>query len=320
MRVFVSRIIPEQGLQKLQDAGCDLEVWPDPLPPSPEVLRQRVQGCHGILSMLSDRIDREVMDAAGDTLRVISNFAVGTNNIDLKEAEHRGVAVGNTPDVLTDATADLAMALILGAARRLGEAQDFVKAGKWKTWEPVGHIGMDLKGKTLGVFGMGRIGAALARRCAGGWDMDVVYCSRTPKEHIAPTGAKRVDFNTLLSVSDFVSVHAPLTHETHERFNADAFNRMKSTSVFVNTGRGEIHNQSDLLDALQKKHIFSAGLDVTSPEPLSSNDPLLRLPNCIVLPHIGSATVASRTAMAEIAADNLLRGLAREPLRCAVVG
>ena len=318
MRVFISRIVPDQGLRKLAKAKLDLDIWPDPLPPPREVFLEKVRGCSGILAMLSDRIDAEVMEAAGESLRVVSNFAVGTNNIDLEEARRRGIAVGNTPDVLTDATADLAMALLLGASRRLGEAQAYVKADKSKTWEPVGHIGVDLRGKTLGIFGMGRIGAAVAQRCAGGWGMKVVYCSRTPKTAIAPKGAEHVDFKTLLEVSDFVSVHAPLTQETRGIFDAKAFAAMKSTAVFVNTGRGEIHDQVALADALQQGQLFSAGLDVTAPEPIEKNDPLLSLPNCIVLPHIGSATIQSRNAMADIAAENLLLGLKGQPLRCAV--
>lgn len=318
MRVFISRIVPEQGLRKLEEAGLDLDIWREPLPPPRAVFLERVRGCSGILAMLSDRIDAEVMDISGPSLRVISNYAVGTNNIDLEEARRRGIAVGNTPDVLTDATADLAMALLLGASRRLGEAQAYVKADKWKTWEPVGHIGVDLRGKTLGIFGMGRIGAAVAQRCAGGWGMKVVYCSRTPKTAIAPKGAEHVDFKTLLEVSDFVSVHAPLTQETRGVFDAKAFGAMKSTAVFVNTGRGEIHDQAALADALRQGQLFSAGLDVTAPEPIEKNDPLLSLPNCIVLPHIGSATIQSRNAMADIAAENLLLGLRGKPLRCAV--
>ena len=318
MRVFVSRIIPESGLHRLKEAGVDLEVWPHPLPPSQETLLERVSGCHGILSMLSDSLDAEVMDAAGVQLKVISNFAVGTNNIDLQEATRRGISVGNTPDVLTDATADLAMALLLGAARRIGEAQSYVKAGAWKSWEPVGHMGVDLKEKTLGIYGMGRIGAALAERCAGGWGMKVVYCSRHPKDHIAPPGAERVDFNTLLEVSDFVSVHTPLTEETQGRFNADAFKRMKPTAVFINTARGPIHDQGALHTALKTQQIFAAGLDVTQPEPMNATDPLLSLPNCIVLPHIGSATIQTRNTMATIAAENILLGLDGRPLRCPV--
>ena len=318
MRVFVSRIIPESGLLKLREAGLDLDVWPHALPPNQEVLLERIRGCHGILSMLSDSLDAEVMDAAGAQLKVISNFAVGTNNIDLQEATRRGISVGNTPDVLTDATADLAMALLLGAARRIGEAQSYVKAGAWKSWEPIGHMGVDLKAKTLGIYGMGRIGAALAHRCAGGWGMKVVYCSRHPKDDIAPEGAERVDFNTLLEVSDFVSVHTPLTEETRGRFNADAFKRMKPTAVFINTARGPIHDQEALHAALKTQQIFAAGLDVTQPEPMDVTDPLLSLPNCIVLPHIGSATIQTRRTMAAIAADNILLGLEGRPLRCSV--
>ena len=318
MRIFVSRAIPSCGLDKLSEAGCDVDVWPDPLPPSREEFLKRVRGCSGILSMLSDPIDSAVMQEAGASLRVISNFAVGTNNIDLAEAMVRGIAVGNTPDVLTDATADLTVALLLSAARRLGEAQQYVKDGRWRTWEPLGHLGRSLHGKTLGIFGMGRIGSAVAHRCSGGWGMEVVYCSRTPKDHMAPEGSRHVDFDTLLEVSDFICVHAPLTQNTFHQFGFDAFKRMKTTAVFVNTGRGEIHDQKALSKALKEGLIFSAGLDVTSPEPIASDDSLLGLPNCIVLPHIGSATVESREAMADIAADNLLLGLRGSPLRCPV--
>ena len=319
MRIFVTRKIPQLGLDIMLGSGLELDVWPHGAPPSYEVILERVRGCSGILSLLSDRIDGAVMDAAGPELKVISNFAVGYDNIDVEEAARRGIAVGNTPDVLTEATADLAFSLLIAAARRIGEAQQYVKDGAWKTWEPRGHVGQDLVGKTIGIYGMGRIGSALARRCVGGWNMNVVYCARTPKSDMASElGALKVDFETLLEVSDFVSAHAPLTDETRGVFGEDAFRKMKASAVFINTARGALHDQGALYQALKAGEIFSAGLDVTVPEPMGPHDPLLSLPNCVVLPHIGSATIDSREAMANIAADNVIFGVTNKPLRCAV--
>lgn len=315
-RVFVTRRIPAAGLDRLI-AACDAEVWPDPLPPPRAALLEKVAGCAGLLTLLTDRVDAELMDAAGPQLCVISNFAVGYNNIDVPEATRRGVRVGNTPDVLTDATADLAFALLIGAARRIVEGQDFVRHEKWKTWEPLGHIGMDLTGRTLGIVGLGRIGCALAKRCRGGWGMHVLYCDparNRPAER--ELQAEQVSFDELLARSDFVSVHTDLNDSTRGLFDAAAFNKMKASAVFINTARGPIHNPRDLYRALREGRIFAAGLDVTDPEPIPADDPLLTLPNCIVVPHIASATVSSRNGMAEIAADNLLAGLAGRPLRC----
>ncbi|GIW94115.1 MAG: D-glycerate dehydrogenase [Pirellulaceae bacterium] len=317
-KVFVTRRIPAAGIDKIRQA-CNADIWPDPLPPPREELLRRVAGCHGIVTLLTDRVDAELMDAAGPQLKVISNFAVGYNNIDVAEATRRGIRVGNTPGVLTEATADMAFALLIAAARRLGEAQQYVRDGKWKTWEPEGHIGMDLVGKTLGVVGMGRIGYALARRCHFGWQMRVLYFDRVRNEEAEKQlGAERVEWERLLGESDFISVHADLNESTRGMFNADAFRKMKPTAVFVNTARGPLHVQQDLYEALKNRQIFAAGLDVTDPEPLPPDDPLLELPNVIVVPHIASATVSSRNGMAEIAADNLLLGLAGKPLRCPV--
>jgi len=294
-----------------------MEVWEDPLPPPRDVLLEKVAGCDGILALLTDKIDGELMDAAGPQLKVVSNFAVGYNNIDVAEATRRKIRVGNTPDVLTDATADMALALMLAAARRIVESQDYVRQQQWKTWEPQGLIGQDLTGKTIGIVGMGRIGQATARRCRGGWDMKVLYHSRSNKESAEKElGARRVDWETLLAESDFVSVHTDLNETTKWMFNAAAFKQMKSTCVFVNTARGPIHHHADLYEALRTGEIFAAGLDVTDPEPINPDDPLLTLPNCVIAPHIGSGTVSSRNGMSEIAADNLLAGIRGEPLRC----
>lgn len=312
----MTRVIPAAGLDKII-AACDADVWREPLPPSREVLLDRITGCSGVLSLLTEKIDAQFMDAAGPQLKVISNFAVGFNNIDVDEATLRGIRVGNTPDVLTEATADMAFALLMSASRRIVEGQDYIRAGNWKTWEPLEHIGVDLLGKTIGIVGMGRIGMAMARRCRGGWGMQVLYHDKFRNETAdRELAAQQVDFDTLLLQSDFVSVHTDLNESTRGMFNSDAFRKMKPTAVFINSARGPIHNQTDLHRALMDSEIFAAGLDVTDPEPIESDDPLLTLPNCVLAPHIASATISSRNGMAEIAADNLLAGLTDEPLRC----
>ena len=315
-RVLVTRLIPEVGLRRIVQE-CQAEVWEEPLPPPRDVLLKKIAGCDGVLSLLTERIDAELMDAAGPQLKVVSNFAVGFNNVDVTEATRRGIRVGNTPGVLTEATADMAFALLISASRRIVEAQDYIREGNWKTWEPLGHIGQDLVGKTLGIVGMGRIGHALARRCHGGWNMRILYVDKFRNEVAEQDfDAQQVEWNTLLSESDFVSVHVDLNSETEGMFDRDAFAQMRPTAVFVNSARGPIHNQQDLYDALVQGEIFAAGLDVTNPEPLDLEDPLLKLSNCVIAPHIASGTVSSRNGMAEIAANNLLAGVRGEPLRC----
>src|SRR5438477_4788575 len=236
-RVFVTRIIPDAGLKRIKE-HCALEIWSDPLPPPYAVIRQKLANCEGLVSLLTDKVDAALLDAA-PRLKVVSNFAVGFNNIDVKAATERGIAVGNTPGVLTDATADMAFCLLLGAARRLVDGHEYGRAGHWKTWEPLGHLGQDLAGRTLGVIGMGRIGYALARRCRGGWDMNVLYHDVYKNaEAEARLGARQVDFDTLLREADFISVHTDLNEQTHGLFNAATFAKMKRTAVFVNTARG----------------------------------------------------------------------------------
>ena len=314
-KVFVTRLIPEVGLNKVKEF-CDAEIWSEPLPPPADVLRQKIAACDGLLSLLTERIDGPLMDAA-PRLKVVSNYAVGFNNVDVPAATERGISIGNTPGVLTDATADMAFALLISAARRIVESQRYAVEGHWKTWEPLGHIGQDLVGRTVGVVGMGRIGYGLAQRCHGGWGMKVLYHDvRNHEEADRKLGARRVDFDTLLKESDFVSVHANLDDTTRGMFNLEAFRKMKRTAVFVNTARGPHVVEKDLIEALKTGVIFAAGLDVTDPEPPAVDNPLLRLPNCIVAPHIASGTVSSRNGMAEIAADNLIAGLKGEPLRC----
>ncbi len=312
-KVFVARVIPEAGLAPVREA-CDADVWTDSAPVPRNVLLQKAAKCQGLLSLLTETIDAELMDVAPQ-LKVVSNFAVGFNNIDVDAATQRGIRVGNTPDVLTDATADMAMALMISDARRIVEANRYTLEGRWRTWEPLGHIGQDLVGATLGVVGMGRIGYTLASRCHGGWGMKVLYHDIHNNEKAeADLGARRVDFDTVLAQSDFISIHANLNDTTRGMFNAQAFAKMKPTAVLVNTARGPLVVQDDLVQALRDGGIFAAGVDVTDPEPPDPDDPLLTLPNAVVAPHIASATVSSRNGMAEIAAANLLAGLRGEPL------
>src|SRR3954447_3376915 len=230
-KVFVTRILPDAGMKLIQEA-CDTEVWQDPLPPPYALIKQRVATCQGLASLLTDKIDAALLDAC-PKLKVVSNFAVGFNNIDIPAATARGIAVGNTPGVLTDATADMAFCLLIGAARRLVEGHQYTRSGRWKTWEPLGHLGQDLAGRTLGVIGMGRIGYALAKRCRGGWDMRVLYHdvhASEPAER--DLGAQRVDFDTLLRESDFISVHTDLNEKTRGMFSTEQFRTMKRTAVF----------------------------------------------------------------------------------------
>jgi len=306
-RIFVTRLIPDAGLNPLRQ-HCDADIWTEPLPPSYEILRDRVADCDGLVALLTDRIDAALMDAA-PKLKVVSNYAVGFNNIDIPAATARGICVGNTPGVLTDATADMAFALLIAAARRVVEGHRYSMSGAWKTWEPLGHLGQDLVNRTLGIVGMGRIGYALAKRCRG-WDMRILYHDVYRNEKAeTDLGAIHVDFDTLLKESDFISVHTDLNEKTRGMFNTARFREMKRTAVFINTARGPIVDQKALIEALQSGTIFAAGLDVTDPEPPDPNDPLLQLPNLIVAPHIASATVGTRNAMADICARNLLAGV-----------
>jgi len=312
-KVFVTRLIPEAGLKRIKEE-CAAEIWPEPLPPPHDVLRARVADCDGLVSLLTDRIDGNLLDAA-PRLRVVSNYAVGFNNVDVPAATARGVCVGNTPGVLTDATADMAFCLLIAAARRVVEGHQYTQTGKWKTWEPLGHLGQDLAGRTLGVVGMGRIGFALARRCQRGWDMKILYHDVYRNEKAeAELAARQVDLDTLLRQSDFISVHTDLNQQTRGMFGVEQFKKMKPTAVFVNTARGPLVDQKALYDALKAGTIFAAGLDVTDPEPPEASDPLLQLPNIVIAPHIASATVGTRNAMAEICAANLIAGLTGQKL------
>src|SRR4051794_23724262 len=300
-RVFVTRRLPGTALRRVA-AEHEIDVWPERMPPPPEVLRERAARVAGLVALLTDRIDAALIAACPD-LRVIANYAVGSDNVDLEAAAARGIPVGVTPDVLTDATADLAFAGLLAAARRLPEAAAAVRAGEWLTWEPDWLLGQDVHGATLGIVGYGRIGQAVARRAAG-FQMEVLHTSRSGGVALAE----------LLERADAVSLHTPLTPDTRHLIDAAALERMKPTAVLVNTARGAIVDQDALAAALHEGKIAGAALDVTDPEPLPPDHPLLDAPNLLVLPHIGSATHRARERMADLAVDNLLAGLAGRPL------
>ncbi|CAN5862580.1 D-glycerate dehydrogenase [soil metagenome] len=314
VRVFVARVIPAAGLEPVVEAtGAD--VWPDELPPPRAELLRRVAGVEGLLSLLTDRVDDELLDAAGPQLKVVSNFAVGFDNIDVPACTHRGIPVGNTPGVLTETTADLAFALLMAAARRLPEGHDYVRDGQWKTWGPLLLLGQDVHDSTLGIVGFGRIGREMARRAAG-FSMRVLYYDVNPAsaEDETALNARQAEMEELLSQSDFVSLHTNLTPETRHLINADALRRMKPTAILVNTSRGPVVDHAALHEALRGGQIAGAALDVTDPEPLPADHPLVGLPNCLIVPHIASASVVTRGKMAKMAADNLLAGLRGERL------
>jgi glyoxylate reductase len=301
-RVFVTRQLPGTALHRLR-ATHQVEVWSERLPPTPDQLLEQAAQAEGLLSLLSDRLDADTL-AQMPKLRVIANYAVGYDNVDLAAAAARGIRVGNTPDVLTHATADLTFTLLLAAARRLPEALAAARDGEWLGWEPGGFLGIEVWGKTLGIIGFGRIGQAVATR-AQGFRMRVIPVR-------SRDGADVLD--RMLAEADFVSIHTPLTPGTRHLIDSRALRRMKATAVLINTARGEIIDQQALIRALQTGQIAGAALDVTDPEPPSPHDALISAPNLVLTPHIGSATAAARAKMADLAVDNLLAGLDGKPL------
>jgi lactate dehydrogenase-like 2-hydroxyacid dehydrogenase len=313
-KVFVTRIIPEGGLDLIRQ-GCSADVWPDEMPPPHEVLLDKVRGVDGLVSLLTDRVDAELMDTAGSQLKVISNYAVGYDNIDVAAATARRIPVGNTPGVLTETTADMAFTLLMAAARRVVEGADYVRAGKWRTWGPTLLLGHDVHGATLGIVGMGRIGQALALRAIG-FDMRILYFDPYCDYDKAPfVGVGlRCSLDELLAEADFVSLHVPLNEDTYHLINAGTLAKMKPTAVLINTYRGPEVDSDALFEALRAGQIAHAALDVTEPEPLPADHKLLTLSNCLVVPHVASGSFATRTRMAVMAAENLLAGLKRQRL------
>jgi glyoxylate reductase len=311
-RVFVARLIPDEGIAAIT-AACETRVWDGELPPPRVALLEAVHGCAGVVTLLTDKVDDEFLDAAGPQLKVVSNYAVGFDNVDVPACTARGVAVGNTPGVLTETTADLAWALLMAAARRLPEGDRYVRAGRWKTWGPLLLLGPDVHGATIGIVGFGRIGQAVARRALG-FGMTILYhdVQRASPEVEAEFGATFLPLEELLPRADYVSLHVNLTHDTHGLIDAEKLSWMKRTAVLVNTSRGPVVNGAALADALRSGAIFAAALDVTDPEPIPADDPLLSLDNCLVVPHIASASRATRGRMAAMAAANLLAGVRGE--------
>lgn len=311
-RVVVTRTPPGDTMRLLEHEA-DVWVWPEDRPIPRDLLEARVLDAQGLLSMLTDRIDRELLEAA-PLLRTVSTMAVGTDNIDLAACTERGITVGHTPDVLTEATADMAFTLLLAAARRVREGIDYVRDGRWRLWEPELLLGAEVHGSTLGIVGLGRIGSAVARR-AGGFDMRLLYTGRSRQLDLETRfGIEHRAFGELLSESDHVVISCPLTAETLHLFDRKAFRSMKPTATLINIARGPIVDTRALEWALRTGEIAAAALDVTDPEPIPADDPLLGLSNCLVVPHLGSATTSTREAMALLAVENLIAGLAGDPL------
>lgn len=302
--VFVTRQVPEESLVALK-AVADVEVWPEKETPVPrETLLEKAQKATGLYTMLSDKIDEELLNQAPH-LKVVANLAVGFDNIDLKAASQKGVAVCNTPEVLSDTTADLTFGLLMATARRIVEAVEYVKQGKWQNWAPLLLAGTDIHHKTIGIVGMGRIGSAVAKR-ATGFDMEILYHNRSRNEQAeSQLGAKYVSFNDVIERSDYVVCLAPFTEETKDLFTFDVFKNMKSSAIFVNASRGGVVVEEDLIKALEEKTIAGAGLDVFRQEPISKDHPLLKFPNVVALPHIGSASVETRLEMAALVSRNI---------------
>jgi glyoxylate reductase len=315
-KVYVTRHLPAAAREELE-AACEVTIWDEEFPPPYEVIVENVAGKDGLVCLLTDRIDANLMDAAPN-LKVIAQVAVGFDNIDVSAAAERGIAIGNTPGVLTEATADFTFALLMAAARRIGEAYDYVRAGEWQTWGLTLFLGQEVYGATLGIVGMGRIGQAVAKRALG-FDMNVLYHNRSrAPEAEAELGVEYRSFDDLLRESDYVSLHVNLTEETRGLVDARALSLMKPTAILVNTARGPVVDSDALYEALKEGKIAYAALDVTDPEPLPAGHKLLTLPNCLVAPHIASATVASRTLMAQMAVRNCIAGVRGEPLPYAV--
>lgn len=311
-KVYITRLIPDQGLDLIR-AVCDTTIWQEELPPPREEILRQTRECDGLVSLLTDMIDGALLDACPQ-VRVVSNMAVGFDNIDVPAATARGVLVGNTPGVLTETTADFAFALLMAAARRIVEGVDYVRAGKWQTWGPMLLMGADIHHATLGLVGLGRIGLEMAKR-ARGFDMRTLYYDVYRREDMErEMGLTYASLDDLLAQADFVSVHTPLTPETRHLMNRQRFAQMKPSAILINTSRGPVVDTEALVEALRAGQIAGAALDVTDPEPLPPEHPLVALPNCIVVPHIASSSGATRGKMAEIAARNLIAGLHGEPL------
>lgn len=313
MKVFVTSIIPKIGIEILKKEGYNVIQFKKYLPIEKNTLISKAKDCDAILCLLSNKIDKEIIDSL-PKLKVIANYAVGYNNIDIEYATQKKIWVTNTPDVLTDATADLAFALLLATARRIVEADKFTREGRFKIWQSDLMLGKDLKGKTIGIIGAGRIGQAFGKRTTGFGMKILYYDKKRIPEFEKETNSKFVNLTQLLKKSDFISIHTPLNKETYHLIDKKEFEHIKEGSILINTSRGEIINEKELVNALKSGKLFAAGLDVYEFEPKITKD-LLRMKNVVLLPHIGSATIETRNKMAELAAKNIVRVLkGKKPL------
>ncbi len=306
MKVFVSRDIPQTGIDMLRSAGMEVEVWMNDDPITQLELIDKVQDVDALLCMHADRINLDFLTKCKH-LKVISQFSVGYDNMDVEAATKLGIPLGNAPNAMTDATADTAFLLMLAASRKMCYMHKTILSGDWKYFKPKGNLGMELKHKTLGIFGLGTIGLEMARRCYHAYEMEIIYCNRginkTAKDEL---NAEKVSFDQLLERSDILSVHSVLSDETRGKFDRSAFLKMKKSAIFINTSRGLLHNEMDLIEALQQGEIWGAGLDVTNPEPMKPDNPLLFMENVVITPHIGSATMEARDEMSRLAALNII--------------
>jgi glyoxylate reductase len=306
IKVFITRDIPAIGIDLLKKEGFNVFVWPHDRPMTSAELTEEGKKANAFITITTDSIDCNFLNECRH-LDIISQFGAGVDNIDIAEATRLGIPLGNAPGAMSDATADIAFGLMIAVSRKMFYMHKTIERGEWTHFRPKANLGIELKNKTLGIFGLGRIGFEMADRCKGAYNMNIIYTNRKPNEQAEKLlQAKRVSFEELLQQADVLSVHSALNEETKGLFNKDAFKKMKPSSIFINTARGGIHHEQDLQDALNAGNIWGAGLDVTNPEPMNANSPLLSMPNVAVLPHIGSATVEARNEMSRLAAVNIV--------------
>jgi glyoxylate reductase len=305
-KIFITRDIPSVGIDLLRNAGFAVTVWPHDRPIPEDDLIRAGKEANAIICLSADKIDADFINACPH-LDIISQFAAGFDNIDVTAASRLGIPLGYAPGAMSDATADIAFGLMLAVSRKFFYMHKTIRNGEWSCFRPKANLGMEMKGKTLGIFGLGRIGIEMAKRCKGAYDMNILYHNRKPNTDAEKElAATRVSFEELLEKSDVVSAHCALTDETRGIFNKAAFTKMKPTSIFINTARGPVHNEEDLIEALRNGTIWGAGLDVTNPEPMHKDNPLLDMENVAILPHIGSATIEARSEMSRLAALNVI--------------
>lgn len=306
IKIFITRDIPAIGIELLKKAGFKVSVWPHDRPMAAHELIEEGKKANALITITTDAINSYFLNECRN-LGIISQFGAGVDNIDIAEATRLGIPLGNAPGAMSNATADIAFGLMIAVSRKFFYMHKTIAKGEWTHFRPKANLGMELKNKTLGIFGLGRIGFEMAKRCKGAYDMNILYTNRSPNEKAEKTlQAKKVSFNELLQQSDIISVHSVLSQETKGIFNKDVFEKMKPTSIFINTARGPVHNEPDLIEALNKGTIWGAGLDVTNPEPMKPDNPLLEMENVAVLPHIGSATIEARNEMSRLAAMNII--------------